>query len=67
MSAAIECFKTRPPTALLTVEDMSSNYEMDDTDEREEKSKEFDESVCWVQADNEADIFIAASIEKEIE
>lgn len=58
--AAIEHLKEIHPTTLLTVEDLSSIYQIDETDEEEQITEEFDEQVQWDQENNESDVFIAA-------
>lgn len=57
--------KTRHPLALFTIEDLSSIYQIDESNEEEEINEEFDDQVQWAQADDKADIFIAALEENQ--
>lgn len=67
ISIEIERLKAKYPTALISIEDLASIYQMDETDEEGENNEDVGDQMKWAQGENASDIFITALEGKDIE
>lgn len=60
ISNPIELLKAKHPIALLTVEDFTKIYEMDRSDDGDEKRNYDDDYMQWAQSEGKNVVFIAS-------